>query len=460
MSRSWLHLLVGVGSLLLMSDPVAGRTNAVDPVGHPARSERSALATLAERLAQELTVAEPVLVAVAPVRTSVEGVRKAELNRLHEKIRTVVASAIPLVHARLAAPASFSEARSAARRADRPLVFLQPELRGGTLLLSVDSVQWPHGFWQRTKNPEGTVVQHLALSVPADGEIRSFLPRPSGIFASKKTFPNPIPDPLAIACGDADGNGGQEVVVVGRRRIMVGRFSEAGFVRSYEADWSAESPVSSTPLRAPLASAIVEPGAVTIGLSDRMFGLRLVATPQGEGRDAEFAPQKITRTYPVGDGRCLQYSATGILPEEEPCWTSGHVAVPKESLAVWLRAVVTDARGIPRVVTLRSTASGHAAEVEVRSTSSPTGRAALEHVGDQFAIADLDGDGLVEVVSTSPSERHERDSITVHTFDEGKLVPRRTLAAGPVHAMGVCPFFGKNPLAVVAAVGREFWVLQ
>lgn len=463
MSRRWLQFLVGAGSLILMSDPAAGRSDVVDADDHPARSERSSLASLAEQLSKELMIAEPVLVAVAPVRTSVEGVRKVELNRLHEKIRTVVGSAIPLVHARLTAPASFSEARTAARHADRPLVFLQPELRGGTLLLSVDSVQWPQSFWQRAKNPEGNVVQHLALSVAADGEIRSLLPRPSGIFASKRTFSNPIPDPLAIACGDADGTGGQQIVVVGRRRIVVGRFSERGFVPSYEADWSTVSPVSPTPLRAPLASAIVEPGAITIGLSDRMFGVRLVATSPGEGRDAEFAPRKIGRAHPVGGGRCLPYSATGVLPEEVPCPSSGQATVPKtekESLAVWLRSVVTDARGIPRVVTLRSKASGHIAEVVVRSPTSPTGRASLERVGDQFAVADLDGDGQVEVISTSPSEPHERDSITVHTFDEGKLVPRRTVSTGPVQAIGVCPFFGMNPLTVVAAVGNEFWVLQ
>ena len=82
----------------------------------------------------------------------------------------------------------------------------------------------------------------------------------------------------------------------------------------------------------------------------------------------------------------------------------------------------------------------------------------VDGVGAQLALADLDQDGVVEVVMTAPSGP---DALVVSTWRGGGLVERMRIAApAGVDAVGVCPPELKGAPALVAAVGREIWLVR
>jgi hypothetical protein len=83
---------------------------------------------------------------------------------------------------------------------------------------------------------------------------------------------------------------------------------------------------------------------------------------------------------------------------------------------------------------------------------------ALELVGSQLAIGDLDEDGEAEVVTTSESGD---DGITIWSWRGHDLVRRLRIPAPlAVRALAVCPAgdAGRRPL--VAVVGEEVWVVR
>lgn len=80
------------------------------------------------------------------------------------------------------------------------------------------------------------------------------------------------------------------------------------------------------------------------------------------------------------------------------------------------------------------------------------------NAGDQAIWADLDGDGAPELVHSS--EGNASDEIRVDSLSGVGFRRRASLDAPQVHALTVCPFDGKNPRAVVAAVGKELWWIR
>jgi hypothetical protein len=124
------------------------------------------------------------------------------------------------------------------------------------------------------------------------------------------------------------------------------------------------------------------------------------------------------------------------------------------------------------IVTLEAVArDGGVAEVTV--TREPGGRlkvrrhdpgttkpieVAVENVGAQLALVDLDLDGIPEIVTTT---ENEADMLVVSSFTRGQVVARlRYPAKEGVRAVGVCPPEERGVPAIVAVVGGEVWLVR
>lgn len=84
----------------------------------------------------------------------------------------------------------------------------------------------------------------------------------------------------------------------------------------------------------------------------------------------------------------------------------------------------------------------------------------LPEVGSQVAIADLDGDFVPELISSKRVRPPTEDALLIQRLEAGKLSLAAELPAGPISALTVCPFFGRNPQTLVAAVGDELWLIS
>ena len=62
---------------------------------------------------------------------------------------------------------------------------------------------------------------------------------------------------LAAACGDLDGDGGMELVLVSRARVAAGHLNGGHFVPARTAPWSALAPRVPVPMREPLGGASI-----------------------------------------------------------------------------------------------------------------------------------------------------------------------------------------------------------
>src|SRR6185436_2842693 len=113
------------------------------------------------------------------------------------------------------------------------------------------------------------------------------------------------PDVIALACGDTDGDGSSELVVVGRRRISVGRVRAEQFKVEKSMSWNDLTPIAPAPLREPIGSAwLARPGVIEIGSSDRAEAVRL---------DAALAKTAtLGRTLPWPGGGCARFGALAL----------------------------------------------------------------------------------------------------------------------------------------------------
>ena len=84
--------------------------------------------------------------------------------------------------------------------------------------------------WDRIRNPLPSPIGHAFSSVKIDAEVRSFLTPLLLEQASVHRVKHDEPDVIAAACGDVDGDGGDELVLVSRERVSMGRIRGDKFV--------------------------------------------------------------------------------------------------------------------------------------------------------------------------------------------------------------------------------------
>jgi hypothetical protein len=331
------------------------------------------------------------------------------------------------------------------------LVYLTPELVGGKLRVTADVYVSAHAFWDRVKSPSNAPVKHAFAERPADGELRSFLPRPPLVVSARDSALLPDRSVLAVACEDADGDGGPELALIGRRRITLGRITKGQLEPRVERSWSDLSAVAASPLRAPLAAVRLGGGFVDVGLSDRAELVRL---------DPALALKaKAARALPWPAAGCSSLDAAGASGTPTACFAreAPWIGAQAGSVDAFAATVAVGVNGeTHRVVAVRPIGQRSALLLDDGGR-----RAELEDVGAQLALGDLDGDGQVEIVSSRPTFDAAKDTLRVDTWlADGTVAKRAELPLSEVRALAVCPWPGQGLAPIVAAASDRVWVLR
>src|SRR5690606_4978595 len=234
----------------------------------------------------------------------------ADHARLAGRIASVVAAGLGGSARGHETQATLAAAQLAAAK-QGALVYLEPVIEDGKLRVTANLYTIARSFWDRVRDPHPNPVAHAFAERGLDPELRSFFAR-IPLVAKRTTLATP-PErgPVALACGDVDGDGSPEVAFVGRRRISLGRFRAGRFQPIEQQDWSDLSPVAPAPLRVPLAAVRVTPGAgLDVGSSDRARFVRLNPALSA----LSWAPRRI----PFGQA-CLEFVRHQLGQRVVPC---------------------------------------------------------------------------------------------------------------------------------------------
>jgi hypothetical protein len=253
---------------------------------------------------------------------------------------------------------------------------------------------------------------------------------------------------VALACGDANGDGSSEIAFVGRHRVYLGRIEGKRFVTLAEASWSSLSPIAPAPLKEPIAAAWFRPdGTLDIGSSDRESFVRL---------NEELKPiARATRRIPWG-GSCAGFDGTALSSHPVRC-LEGDPAPRDRRLDLSLDSVTTGTSPSEAPALAGREARTH--QVTVVSTEH---RAQLKEAGAQLAVSDLNGDGRLEVLTSENTHEAGRDVLTIHTLgDAGKLERKVRIPVNEgITALAVCPQPSDGVAPVVVGTERRLWVVR
>lgn len=410
-----------------------------------------------------LDIGEPSFVAVSPIALPPDlqqAVSATALETLRGEIRKNVASTVPFAKIQAEEALSPLEARTRARRAGLPLVLLETNIKAGDLFLHVTVTKWPRNFWRRALAPKGTTTGALRLRVRAES-LRRLFPVAKTVAGKRWTTKSPVRAPVAVACGDIDEDGLPELAVVGRHSIVLGTLEAGSFRSKARRSWADLSDVHSAPLRSPLSAARIENQLLTVGLSDRSHTVHLDGRLEKVGFSA--------RGYPLPGGSCLPFSPEGVVRQAFDCRVSKKVAPLPQTSSFDVAATVVDAYASSWFLTQSGVAGSVSTllplgesdvSVEVALPSEQLVELVLPGTGSALMTADLNGDGTVEIISSSDSAAGAPDRLRIHTLVGRHLVKAIDIQTSSISALAVCPFAGENPLTLVVATEEELWILK
>ncbi|HEY4159971.1 MAG TPA: hypothetical protein VGM29_17790 [Polyangiaceae bacterium] len=374
--------------------------------------------------------------------------------RLPEALRQ---SAADLVAARLGAGAtgvrgelSLRDAQQRARR--RRLVYVTLTLQRDHLTAAADVYEARGRFWERVKDPSAQVVARAFESRPLDPELRALFPPIPLIVTRIDKAKFADRDTVALACGDLDGDGSSELVLVTRRRIASGRLVHGQFTPLAQVAWSELSPVAPSPPREPIAAAwFAAPGQLRVGLSDRADGLELSS--------GLAVARRFHDLFPWPGGGCSARGELALKGQRSAC--TGEAPLGNVDFASDV-----DALGGGRSF-LRGGSEGApcAARPVGNSTAKVLYQARLidaPDTGAKLVIDDLDGDGKPELVSSAPSLERKDDALVVRTLDESGALRLRWRLPVPsgIDAIAVCPGDGNAMAPLALATGDGVWLVR
>ena len=169
--------------------------------------------------------------------------------------------------------AQLATARAIAGRASA-LVYVRTAIARGDLRTTLDVYPSIANAWDRIRNPMPLPTSHAFASAKIDAGVRAWLSPLVLEQASVERARHDEGDVLAAACGDVDGDGDDEIVLVSAARVALGRIREGRFVAERTAAWSSLGPPLAVPMREPIAEAVIAKGAVMVG-STGYGGMRL-----------------------------------------------------------------------------------------------------------------------------------------------------------------------------------------
>ncbi|HLK41196.1 MAG TPA: hypothetical protein VKU41_30805 [Polyangiaceae bacterium] len=349
--------------------------------------------------------------------------------------------------------AQLATARALAGRASA-LVYVQTEIARGDLRVTVDVYPSMGNAWDRIRNPLPSPTGHAFATVKVDAEVRSYL---SPLLLEQASISRARTDEAevsALACGDFDGDGGNEIVLVSRERVALGRIRDGAFVVERAASWGTLGPKLPVPMREAIGGAVVQTGRIAIGTTER----------GGVALSSDFGKHDALAGIPVwgGDGPvCLRAEPSAGSFDGAPidCAPTRDIrpkmAVPAPRFDAFAATTASDAAGVPRLVVAVREPSGKVRLKCGDASAQPDGT-----FGAQLALGDLDEDGVPEIVTTGDGPD---DGITIGSWDpfKGDLRPRLHVPApAGVRALAVCPPEARGEPALVAVVGGEVWVIR
>ena len=428
------------------------------PPPAPVATKESAIAHLSAEVATAIGQVPPGAVVIASAVASDTPAPKGD--ELAVRIATQIAGKLGTAKAH-PQPASLAVARGLSGRA-ASLVHVQLEIAKGELRATADLYPVVSNGWERLRNPVPGPRAHAFASVPLDAEIRSFMAPILLEHATVHKAKHEETDVLAIGCGDVDQDGGLELVIASRARVVVGKLRAGKLTPARVVPWSSIASRAPTPLREPIATVVVSPrlhrGEILLGSTER----GAVAV------DGTLVTKR-------------QLSGLPVPGAEDACVSAGTDAQAFEGNAVPCENVKPASQKPETVLTFSPPSlkfdavaafdlvDKDGSVVEVVGTREPNGKlhlrraqssATIDGVGAQLAIGDLDLDGVPEIVTTSDGSGDDVLAITSWN-PKGTMYPRlRVPAKEGVRAVAVCPAEEKGAPAVVAVVGSEVWLVR
>jgi hypothetical protein len=401
--------------------------SAAESLSEPASCQpsRGSLSFLSCSLAQKLLpTAAGAHVTVVDLKSDRELPAPAALR---ERVRSAVASAL-----RPTSVAANGTERGRLR------VELAIEKSAGVLRVTAE-LRRATGLWQRVRHNKQSAEQHAFVEVALDAELRALIPPPPLVISDTIKLKAPERGIVAVACGPLGSDGGQELVLVSRSNVRVGRVAGRSFSERKRVAWSALSPVAPAPLREPIATAeITEGGSLRLGLSDRRDGLVL-------SRDLTIL-ERYDGAWPVGSG-CVLRGELGVYGRLAPC-------AGKASAVA----------NVPTLDALAATTRLWLGRDAATSTLSSSERGLVPRdtrVGAQLAIGDADDDGSIELAFSADTLEPGQDKLTLATVADGKLTTRFTLPAPAITALAICGRReGPSMAPLLVASGDELWLIR
>jgi hypothetical protein len=376
-------------------------------------------------------------------------------------------------------PSTLAVARGLSGRA-ASLVYLQLEIAKGELRVTADLYPVVANGWDRLRNPVPGPRAHAFAMAPLDAEIRGFLVPVLLEHAAVHKIKHEAGDVIAVGCGDVDGDGGLELVLVTRTNVAIARIRAGKLVVQRAAPWSTIASRAPVPMREALASVLVSPlghrGEILVGTTDRggvAVDATLVARRQLTGLPVVGGDGEAC-TAAIPDSSAFEGNAVPCDPPLAPSVVAGsaakNVTAPVEPPPVFvppaarydaiaaLDAVARDG-SVAHVVAVREPSGKLRLRRQDASGSARPLEIVIEGAGAQIALVDLDLDGVPEIVTTSDSAD---DQVLVSSFTKsGQLTPRlRFPAKEGVRAIGVCPPEDRGLPGLVAVVGSEVWLVR
>lgn len=331
-------------------------------------------------------------------------------------------------------PAAAREPRTRLR------VELRVEKSGRTVRVTAD-LRRATGLWQRARKVRPRALLHTFVEAAIDAELRTLIPPPPLVVGSVLKVKAPERGIVALACGALGPDRGQELALISRSNVRVGRISGNHFIERGSVPWSALSPVAPAPLREPIAVAEVSPsGRLRIGISDRRDGVEL------DG--ALGLVERFEGLVPAPGGGCLTRSGLGLSERAAECRT------PRVAAAAGGTGALDAFAGTTMLRLGRELGTG---KLRQGRGEMP----ALGRVGAQLALGDADADGAPELAYSADVLEPAQDRLTLVTLNEGQPTLRFTLPAAAISAIAICTQHegpGMAPLALVS--GDELWLIQ
>ena len=407
-------------------------------------ADRSSLDDIAVKVVAGLArVPEGVIIGTAALESD-EVAPKGEA--LADKVLSLVAGRLRAVPA---GRVSLEELRKRADKDAPGFIYLTPKIAGGRLHLTADAYPIARSVWARARALSVQPIKHAAAQTPIDADVRTYLTPLS--FQRKPNvakYKGADKDMLALACGDLDGDGANDLITMNRSRVMTVALVGDQVERLIEARWASLAPVAPAPMRQPLGFATIVDGRryADVSITDRAGSVRL-------GPELKLVTRLEGTAVPHGLATACTWISNLLLGDKMLKCSAG-----EPDPAIGDVKYATDALASSRVgqtfVALRRKGT-----LVVRSEESSD--RIIGRVGAQLALGDIDQDGEPEVVTSVDTLARKFDALTVSTIRKGKLDRRFRMAVrSGVEAVALCPPDGQGLAPIVIASKGEIWVVR